>query len=91
MKAIKTETSNITFTGEGCQDLPGTKYLCDDGITPGIETVWELTEAEKAQVLESGRIYLYIMGRTVQPCFIATESCVEIRDEKKGGNLNDDN
>ena len=41
-------------------------------------------ELEKQQVLESGRIYLYIMGRTVQPCFLATESAVRIEDEKDG-------
>lgn len=81
MKPVRTETSNVTFIGEGCQELPGTRYLCDDGVTPGIETVWELSEEEKQQVLESGRIYLYIMGRTVQPCFLATESAVRIEDD----------
>lgn len=44
MKPVKTETSNVTFVGEGCQDLPGTRYMCDDGVTPGIETVWELDD-----------------------------------------------
>ena len=77
MKPVKTETSNITFTGEGCQDLPGTRYICEDGVTPGIETVWELNEKEKQQVLESGKIYLYIMGRTVQPCYLETQSRLE--------------
>lgn len=80
MKPVKTETSNITFVGEGCEDLPGTRYLCDDGVTPGIETVWELNEKEKQQLLDSGRIYLYIMGRTVQPCFLATESAVRLEE-----------
>ncbi|WFD12225.1 hypothetical protein [Tepidibacter hydrothermalis] len=81
MKPVKTDTSNITFVGEGCEDLPGTRYMCDDGVTPGIETVWELSEEEKQQVLESGRIYLYIMGRTVQPCFLATESAIRMDEE----------
>jgi len=82
MKPVKSETSNVTFVSEGCQDLPGTRYMCDDGVTPGIETVWELDEKEKEQLAASGKIYLYIMGRTVQPCFLATESA--IRYEKDG-------
>lgn len=40
------------------------------------------------QVLESGRIYLYIMGRTVQPCFLATESAV--RYEEGMDDVNED-
>lgn len=84
MKPVKTETTNVTFVGDGCEPLPGTRYLCDDGVTPGIETVWELNEKEKQQVLETGRIYLYIMGKTVQPCFLATESAVRIEEERNG-------
>lgn len=84
MKPVKTETTNVTFVGDGCEPLPGTRYLYDDGVTPGIETVWELDEKEKQQVLETGRIYLYIMGKTVQPCFLATESAVRIEEERNG-------
>lgn len=80
MKPVETETSNVTFVGENCADLPGTRYLSGDGVTPGIETVWELDEQEKQQILESGKIYLYIMGRTVQPCFLATESQLQFEE-----------
>lgn len=90
MKPVKTETTNVTFVGDGCEPLPGTRYLCDDGVTPGIETVWELDEKEKQQVLETGRIYLYIMGRTIQPCFLATESAVRIEEERNGEDDKDD-
>jgi len=88
MKPVKTETTNVTFVGEGCVDLPGTSYLCDDEITPGIETVWELDEKEQEQIAASGRIYLYVMGRTVQPCFLATESVIKI---EKDGESDDNN
>lgn len=91
MKPVKTETSNVTFVSQGCEDLPGTRYMSDDNITPGIETVWELDEKEKQQVLESGKIYLYIMGRTVQPCFLATESAIRFEKDGVNDGKSDDN
>lgn len=80
MEAIKTETTNTIFTKEGCFDLPGTKYIYEDG-TPGIETCWQLTEEEIQQVVKDGKIYVYMMGQTVPPMFLATESCIEFKKE----------
>lgn len=82
MEAIKTETTNTMFTKEGCFDLPGTKYIYEDG-TPGIETCWQLTEEEIQQVVKDGRIYVYMMGQTVPPMFLATESCIEFKKDTK--------
>lgn len=76
MKPVKIETSNITFVAEGCDDLPATRYSYENG-SPGIETVWELDDEEKKQIMDTGRIYLYVNGTTIQPCFLAAESIVE--------------
>ncbi len=45
---------------------------------------------KKPQVNPHTRIYLYIMGRTVQPCFLATESAVRIEEERNGEDDKDD-
>ena len=79
MKPVKTETSDIVFRKEGAGDLPATSCTMNDGISPCYETVWELTEEEKKQVLASGRIYLYLVGQSIQPCFITTESAIEVK------------
>lgn len=75
MKAIKTETTNVTFVREDCLDLPGTRYECEDG-QPGIETCWQLSKEEIQQVMEDGKIYVYMLGYTVPPMFVATESII---------------
>lgn len=82
MKPIKTENTNAIFTKEGCFDLPGTKYLYEDGTT-GIETVWELSKEEMEKVVENGKIYLYMQGETVPPMFMTVESAIEF-DEREG-------
>lgn len=74
MKAIKTETANTVFVKEGCFDLPGTRFTYDDG-TPGIEVCFELTPEELAQLKNNnGRIYLYMLGKTVPPLYLSTKS-----------------
>lgn len=82
MEAIKTETTNTIFTKEGCFDLPGTRYIYEDG-TPGIETCWQLTEEEIQQVVKTGKIYVYMMGESVPPMFLATETCIEFKKDTK--------
>ncbi len=80
MIPVKTETSDIVFKKEGAGDLPATSCTMNDDVSPCFETVWELTEEEKQQVLESGRIYLYLVGQSVQPCFITTESAIIVNE-----------
>ena len=80
MVPVKTETSDIVFKKEGAGDLPATKCTMNDGVSPCYETVWELTPFEKNQVIENGKIYLYLVGQTVQPCFITTESVIIVNE-----------
>ena len=73
MIPVKTDYANIVFTAEGCKDLPGTLAVNEDGY-PEVETCWELSEEELAQVMQTRRIFLYTMGRSVPPMMLATES-----------------
>lgn len=73
MAPIRTDYSNVTYTAEGCFDLPGTIASRQDG-SEEIETVWELTDEEIEQVKKDRRVYLYIMGRQVPPVFLSVRS-----------------
>ncbi len=74
MKPVKTDYSNITYVADGCGDLPAT--VCHNlGLNrQEIETVWELSDDEIRQITEGKRIYLYIVGESVPPMAICTES-----------------
>lgn len=73
MIPVKTDYANIVFTAEGCRDLPGTLAVNEKGI-PEVETCWELSNEELAQVIETRRIFLYTVGRTVPPMALTTVS-----------------
>lgn len=72
MKPIRTEYSNITYTAEGCLDLPATIASREDGGQE-VETVWELTDEDLERINKDRRIYLYIMGRQVPPVFLSAK------------------
>ena len=80
MIPVKTDYANIVFTAEGCKDLPGTLAVNEDGH-PEVETCWELSEEELAQVMQTRRIFLYTMGRSVPPMMLATESQITLGGE----------
>lgn len=82
MKPIRTETTNVVYTLEGCDDLPVTKYVNADNGEEGVESCWELTPEEIKQVQETGKIYLYIQGGIVPPVLLTTESVVFFPNEK---------
>lgn len=74
MKAIRTEYSNITYTAEGCFDLPATLLHNPETGGEEVETVWELDDEELAEIIKNRRVYLYIMGRRVPPVLVTAES-----------------
>lgn len=83
MRAIRMDYSNITYTAEGCFDLPATILHNEQTGHDEVETVWELSDEELAQVMESKRVYLYIMGTRVPPVLISTEPyTVEVKEEE---------
>lgn len=83
MIPVKTDYANIVFTAEGCEDLPGTLAVNENGF-PEVETCWELSEEELAQVTQTRRIFLYTMGRGVPPMLLTTASQLAI-----GGDANE--
>ena len=64
MKPIRTEYSNITYTAEGCDDLPATRCVSPSGKEE-VEVCLELIDEEVEQVIRNKKVYLYIMGRSV--------------------------
>lgn len=66
MRPVKTDYTNITLTAEGCGDLPATVMQSYDG-SQAIETCWELTPEEIAEICSTGRIYLTVTGRVHPP------------------------
>lgn len=77
MIPVKTDYSNVTFTAEGCLDLPGTLAKNQDNI-PEIETCWKLSPEELAQVNKTGCIFLYVMGHKMPPVALTTESMITL-------------
>lgn len=75
IKPIKTNTTNITYVAKGCRDLPATQHVLDNKLIT--ETCWELTEEEKQKIMETGKIYYSIMGHTVIPMMLHTDSLIE--------------
>lgn len=76
MKAIKTNTANRTYTGEGCEPLPATVIQFSDGKL-ATETCFELDAAELEQVKKTGKIYVTFMGQTIIPFMVSTVSIAE--------------
>ena len=81
MKPVKTETCDVTYTLDGCRDLPATRYHTDNEQT-GIESCWELEPGELEQIQKTGKVYLYIMGEHVPPVLLTAESCLVIPEQK---------
>lgn len=81
MKPVETEYSNIIFVADGCVDLPATICQNLDLNRQEIETVWELSDEEIQQITKGRRLYVYIVGNSVQPMAICTESQLN---EKEG-------
>lgn len=73
MIPIQTETTNIKFVLEGCNDLPATLFRLPDGHLE-VETCWELTDEDLEHLIKNRRIYLYTMGRTLPPMLLSAES-----------------
>lgn len=84
MKPVKTKTTNTIFTADKCFDLPGTRYKYEDG-SPGIEICWELNDEEIKEIVKNKRVFVYMLGETVPPMFVAAQSSIEI----KGGENNE--
>lgn len=61
MNAVRPEHYEGTHVAEGCFDLP-TRTIIDPDYGTVVESTWELTGDELAEVLQSKRIRLKIVG-----------------------------
>lgn len=91
MKPIETSTTNAVYTLEGCYDLPVTKYINANNQEEGVESVWELSPDDLKKIQETGKIYLYIQGKTIPPVLLTTESQVYFPQKEGENNENDNN
>ena len=85
MEAIKTATTNRIYKAEGCKNLPTTVYRDNDGVIY-TEACFELTAKEIAEIIATRKIYYSVVGDTIIPMMLHTESYVK---EEKDVNTSD--
>lgn len=73
MNPIKRKSTNTIFKRPDCFDLPGSKYIYNDG-TPAIETCWELSDEELKKLKKSKKIYIQQEGATLAPMNVSVNS-----------------
>ena len=68
MKPIKAEGTNAIFGAEGYEKLPAQVYE-ESGLDGEkcIQTVWELDDEDIRILTENKRIYVSVVGETIQP------------------------
>lgn len=75
MKAIKTPTTNRIYVADGCNALPATVHkIGNDTYT---EACFSLTPEEISQIIYSRKIYFSVLGDTIIPMMLHTESYVK--------------
>ena len=80
MNVLKLDSSNAVFKKEGYLDVPATVFNYADGV-PGIEICLELSEEEIKKIKKTHRIYIYMVGDTVQPFYpTVTRDIEEVKD-----------
>lgn len=75
MEAIKTPTTNRVYVAEGCQDPPVTVHRI--GKDTYTEACFELTANEISQIIATRKIYYSVLGDTIIPMMLHTESYVK--------------
>lgn len=65
IKAVAPDGCNTVFKLYGCLDLPA-KRLEEDGRSV-IETEWELSAEQLARIIETQRISIAVIGKSIQP------------------------
>ena len=78
MNPITTERTNVTYTAEGCSDLPASILMNPESGNWEVETCWELSDEEVEQIIKDRKIYLYIQGKAVPPLLLTTKPDLEL-------------
>jgi hypothetical protein len=61
-----------SMADEHCNSLP--VKITENGEYPSVESVWELSEDELLEVIESGRIRVGILGSSMPPIYLQVET-----------------
>ena len=77
MKPVRTDKTNTTLKGEGCEDLPAMKCQHADGSSAWV-TAWKLSEDDLAVLQETGIIYLRVLGAGHPPVWIDIDDGLEV-------------
>lgn len=73
MKPIKTNTSNRTYTGKGCEPLPVTAMQFKNGEVV-LEACIEISENELQEIIKTHKIYISFVGENIIPFMLHTKS-----------------
>lgn len=65
IKAVPPDGFNTIFKLGGCLDLPAKKFEENDCHV--IETEWELSAEQLARIIETKRISIAVIGKSIQP------------------------
>lgn len=68
--APKKSDGSIVEGYEDCQDLPLFKGVCNG--KPVLISCWELNEAEKAEIANTGQLWVYVYAYNQPPIGLAT-------------------
>lgn len=65
IKAVPPDGFNTIFKLEGCLDLPAKIFEENDYRV--IETEWELSSEQLTRIIETKRISIAVIGKSIQP------------------------
>lgn len=64
-KIVEFPTQNVVYEGAGCTPMPARKCVTEAG--PAVTSCWELSMAERLKLLETGRVFITLIGNRPQP------------------------
>ena len=86
MKPIEMPETNAVFKLEGCGDLPVVKAHNPETGQSCIISAWEVSPEDLKLLVNTGIIYLCILGTLLPPLFLSVENPIEPAEpiEEKG-------
>ncbi len=87
MQPIKTDQTTHKFVADGCADLPAAVYQSPEGRV--IETCWQMSKEEAAEVARTGKVYVHQIGFVVPMNVEVFPYALNggLRDDKANNNL----
>lgn len=79
--APKKSDGSVVEGFEGCQDLPVFKGVSDS--KPLLLSLWELDEAERAEIAKTGQLWVYVYAYNQPPIGFSTTYPFEVTQTEK--------